>query len=123
VAKKGMSFPLSHFSYSLTSFLITVAAAIAAANLRPTKVKKTATSNATPVCLIYVVHYSFLIVILQGKRPRLSKEDVNSEDDVAIFIGEAASIPKGFTGSKDPVSSATAKVRPSSLPVSFMSLI
>lgn len=82
-AKKGMFFCLSLLSCLIFFFLV----AISAVNLRPEKIKKS--KAAVSLFLIAFISSVLTFAVTQGKRPRLSKETVDSDDDIAEFLEDS----------------------------------
>jgi len=101
-ARRGTFSTVFHLSLLIHLFLLS--AAISAANLRPEKKSKAkATAPVSPrIFLSYF--FMVLIFIFQGKRSRISKETVDSDDDIAEFLESSASSACKDCGPAHPLS-------------------
>ena len=88
-AKKGTSSP---FLLRAPFLRFEVLAALSAAPLRPEK-KPRVSAKATPGVRFlpsqFLRNFAYPFLVFQGKRPRISKEFVDSEDDIAEFLDDA----------------------------------
>jgi len=101
-AKKG-KIPSNFYSFFWPSPSLSLAA-ISAANLRPEKIKKTKASVRLLIFLLHFWDFKLIsFIIIQGKRPHLSKEFIDSEDDIADFLDSPTVAPKVVTNSKVPL--------------------